>query len=272
MIVRQDLAPSFLLLQQEGYLISSCLTSGLTELRGSHVHNKGAYYSSLFNLSIGIERLLKSIVIIDHMIKNQLAAPTTKQLKSYGHNIKELYGAAASIATERNSCLCEYSDLQAIDKELIDLLSDFAATTRYHNLNALSSVQKYDDPLAHWERILLLTLKEDVPDKRKEKLLQQAKAVADEISDITATIMQGLDKSPLSTLEALSLPALHMEAAKYVVLRIINLLSPLRDLLSSLSHDAYKYRDCSIPFPQMQEFLEWIYADKQYVLRKRKWP
>ena len=67
--------PSYLLLQQEGYLISSSLTTGLTELRAAHVHNKGAFYTALFNLSVGFERLLKAIVIIDHMLDNGLAVP-----------------------------------------------------------------------------------------------------------------------------------------------------------------------------------------------------
>ncbi len=83
--------PSFLLLQQEGHLISSCLTNGLTELRAANVHNKGAFYSALFNLSVGIERLLKAIVIIEHMLNNNLSVPNKRQLKRYGHNIVELY-------------------------------------------------------------------------------------------------------------------------------------------------------------------------------------
>jgi len=66
---------SFVLLQQEGYLISSCLSMGLTELRSANVHNKGSFYSSLFNLSVGIERLLKAIVIIEHMLNKNLSVP-----------------------------------------------------------------------------------------------------------------------------------------------------------------------------------------------------
>ena len=83
---RPDFPESFLLLQQEGYLISSCLSNGLTELRAANVHNKGAFYSSLFNISVGTERLLKAIIIIDHMLRNDLAPPTRRELKGYGLN------------------------------------------------------------------------------------------------------------------------------------------------------------------------------------------
>ena len=92
---------SFFLLQQEGYLISSCLGIGLTNLRSAHVHNKGAFYSALFNLSVGFERLMKALVIIEHMLNNDLSVPTKKQLKAYGHNIIDLYDCCASIAVSR---------------------------------------------------------------------------------------------------------------------------------------------------------------------------
>ena len=72
------------------------------------------------------------------------------------------------------------------------------------------------------------------------------------------------------TEEALALPGLHDQAVGYAVLHLMNILSPIRDLISELSRLAYGF-DVA-PFPQMQEFLEWIYDDRQYVLRKRKWP
>jgi hypothetical protein len=90
--------PSFILLQQEGHLLSSCLANGLTDLRSANVHNKGAFYSALFNLSVGTERLLKAIVIIDHMLKNNLSVPSRGELKGYGHNILDLYDTCESIA------------------------------------------------------------------------------------------------------------------------------------------------------------------------------
>jgi hypothetical protein len=46
------------------------------------------------------------------------------------------------------------------------------------------------------------------------------------------------------------------------------MLSPIRDLISKLSGLAYGFSQP--PFPQMQEFLEWIWDDRQHVLRKRR--
>lgn len=263
---------SFILLQQEGYLISSCLSMGLTELRSANVHNKGSFYSSLFNLSVGIERLLKAIVIIDHMIKNELSVPTKKRLKEYGHDIVELYDTCVSIANERKIEVTTRDSLDNVSSEILGLLSDFAQTTRYHNLDSLSSPSIRKDPLFHWAEIISLILERDVPVKQREKIMAQAKSISSAIEENTMTIMQGLDQKALTTEEALALPGLHDQAVKYAVLNIINMLSQLRSLVSELSHQAYAFNSQLPPFPQMQEFLEWVWNDRQYVLRKKRWP
>lgn len=263
--------PSFLLLQQEGYLISSSLTNGLTELRSAHVHNKGAFYTSLFNLSVGFERLLKAIVIIDHMLNNQLTVPTKRQLQARGHNIADLYDECERIGASRSSVIPARTQFDPIEGELLQLLSDFARTTRYHNLDALSASNTSLDPLAKLNQILFAILANDVPKRQKDKILNEGNIIATQIDDFTFTLMHGLDQRPLTTSEALSLPSLYEQAARFAVLRLVKLLSPIRDLLGTLSHESYGLGPVPA-FPQMQEFLEWLWDDRQYVLRKKKWP
>lgn len=236
------------------------------------MHNKGDFYSALFNLSVGIERLLKAIVIIDHMLKNSLSVPSKKQLQGYGHNIVDLYDSAVLIASNRNVKLPSCDALDNINQEILNLLSTFALTTRYHNLNALSSAYTAKDPLANWSEIIESILNQDVTEKQRTRILSQAGAVAKAIDSISITIMHGLNQRPLSTDEALALPSLHDQAAKYAVLRVLIILSPIRDLISTLSHKAYDIGVSVPPFPQMQEFLDWICDERKYVLRKKKWP
>lgn len=263
---------SFLLLQQEGHLISSCLASGLTQLRGANVHNKGAFYGSLFNLSVGLERLLKAIVIMDFMVKNSLRVPSKAQLKAFGHDILGIYDSCVNISLNENTKLPARSTLDSITGEILGLLSDFAQTTRYHNLDALSAAQRGKDPLAHWNEIIHAILREDVPHKRQAQIAAVGSSIAASIASGTCTIMQGLDQQDLSTEQALVLPGLQDQAVKYAILRLILLLAPIRGLISDISHKAYTLGVSRPPFPQMQEFLQWIYEDRAYVLRKKKWP
>jgi hypothetical protein len=263
---------SFVLLQQEGYLIRSCLATGLTELRGAHVHNKGSFYAALFNLSVGTERMLKATIIIDHMLKNKLSVPTRRQLKDYGHDIHGLYNSCVKIASAELRKVQPLTNLDASTREIVGLLNDFAQTTRYHNLDALSSASSGKDPLAHWNEILLAILRSDVSNHRTKKIVATAAAKASAISDSTTTVMHGFDRQALTTEQALTLPGLHDEAIKYAVLYLMTFLSPIRDLISDLSHKAYTLGLPVPPFPQMQEFLDWISDDRAYVLRKRRWP
>lgn len=263
---------TYLLLHQEGCLISSSLTTGLTQLQVSNVHNKGAFYSSLFNISIGLERLLKACVIMDHMLNNQLAVPTKNALKTYGHSIHDLYETCGRIATTRNVQLDARAQLDGPTQEILQLMDDFAKTTRYYNLDSLSQAQPGIDPLVHWDRLITAVLNTDVSPRRINAAIAEATYVSERIQGITDTIMQGMDQSALTTHQALSIPSLQRLAIPYIILRIIKMLTQLRTLISELSHQAYFLPGSSPPFPQMQEFLEWVWDDKAYVLRKRRWP
>jgi len=42
------------------------------------------FYSAFFELSIGFERVLKLVLILDHMARNQLVPPDSKAVEDYG--------------------------------------------------------------------------------------------------------------------------------------------------------------------------------------------
>ena len=65
--------PTFSLLQQEGYLTRSCLYTGFSALSNANINNnKGDFYVAFFQLSIGLERLMKLALILDYMATNEL--------------------------------------------------------------------------------------------------------------------------------------------------------------------------------------------------------
>lgn len=261
------------LLEQEAYLISSCLATGLTALRRADVHNKGDFYIALFNLSIGLERLMKAIFIIDHMQKNGGTIPTRKVLKDrYRHDLILLYDACAVVGESLGIKINDSCFLDRVDGSIMKLLNDFAQTTRYHNLDGLHSQSQHIDPLEHWDNILCEILKVDVRPATISKIMAGAKLVSDAIEDITYVNMTGLKQEKLSLLDAISQPELHGQAVRYAILRIINILHPLKEIIRKLSEDYY-YSCKGLPkIPLMGEFLEWIWNKRDIVLRKRSWP
>src|SRR5688572_29684559 len=92
-----EFSTTFLLLQQEGYLIRSTLLSGLHHLRSARLDTKGHFYTAFFQLSTGLERLMKATFIIDFMRENQLATPTNRQLRDFGHVLTTIFDHLAGL-------------------------------------------------------------------------------------------------------------------------------------------------------------------------------
>ena len=71
----------FLLL--EANLTLATIADGLDCLKNANGYQKGIFYQAFFSLSIGIERLLKLIIIDKHRIENQGRFPSNKVIRDY---------------------------------------------------------------------------------------------------------------------------------------------------------------------------------------------
>lgn len=146
----EDLKMEEKLLLIEGSLTAFSLAEGLDCLRKANVYEKGLYYQSFFSLSIGIERLLKLIIIYDYRVENDGSFPENKVIKEKGHNLYEMFNIVAPNILEND-----------LFNSVIHFLSDFAKTTRYYNLDVLTGreIQKLN-PLEEWKNIENMILKE----------------------------------------------------------------------------------------------------------------
>lgn len=138
-----------LLLIKECGLTATSIDQGLIYLRKSHFAAKGLYYQSFFLLSIGIERLLKLIIIVKNLVEKD-KFPENSELKDYGHKIIEMF-------KQLSHELCPEPDFLK-DNELFEpilkFLSDYAHNSRYYNLDTLSGRNtKARDPLHEWNFI-----------------------------------------------------------------------------------------------------------------------
>lgn len=138
------------LLLKEAGLASTCIGQGLTILRKANFVNEWNYYQSFFLLTIGIERLLKIIIVTKFRVDNNGSFPTDNYLKNLGHDIKKLIQAVDTFEIDKD-------EKETIDDEIqldiIDFLTKFAKATRYYNLDALTGNEKQTDPLIEWRKI-----------------------------------------------------------------------------------------------------------------------
>jgi hypothetical protein len=272
----EDFATSFLLLQQEGYLTRSALTTGLSALSSAHPGEKGLYYAAFFQLTIGIERFLKLILIIEHMGAHSLRAPSSKELKAYGHDLRSLFQEAqkrapAGAAKNASELMSDVTVMR-----ILAFFSDFAERTRYHNLNTIGTATSAVDPLFAWQNILTDLLLANVSKKKLEEQRDRVRALATLMETNVRVVGHDMKQQPLSLESALLRPLENRAATPFAIWEIYRLLTCLAYILSETTSSAQSV-DVAVGggpahIPYMNEFFLFLNQERRDVLRKRRWP
>ena len=130
-------SPTWYLLEQEGLLAQACLCNGLTALRRANLGDKkGLFYSAFFELSIGFERVLKLVLFLVLLARNQLLTTNRKTIEAYGHQLRALFDAAKAVCTARNVTALDGFQAVSLPIVILGFLDDFAHPGgRYSNIN-----------------------------------------------------------------------------------------------------------------------------------------
>lgn len=137
---------------RESQLGAGQIAAGITALGKANHACTAFYHQAFFGLSIGIERLCKQIIVADHAINNKGVLPKFEDIKNYQHHLHKLVPACDEIGRrfkiEREHAVKPNTE---IHDAIIVILAEFAAGTRYSNLNLLTGYQKStQDPVARW--------------------------------------------------------------------------------------------------------------------------
>lgn len=272
------LSETFSLLSQEAYLTRSSLLTGFTHLRKANIGDdtKGLFYSSFFQLSIGFERLMKLILVVDYMAKNDLKPMTDEELRNkYSHKIKNLYKGCMSLASDQGMSLDEFVTENEFDYEIVSFLHEFALSARYYNLSKLSNSQKSKDPLSEWWSILSIIMSSDVPYRKRKKIEEESVRICDAIGNNTFTMMRGLDQQLMTTLDTIVYPQFIEAASPYVVWRTFRVIKPLYSLIDRVVDEVHvieQQKGHDYPLvPYLYEFFPFLLLDRGSVIRRKKW-
>jgi hypothetical protein len=89
-------------------------------------------------------------------------------------------------------------------------------------------------------------------------------------------IAHDLGGNAFSVSTALSEPALVNAASKYVTWEVVSLMAPIRDVVVKAGYSADSTPAAAnrsvANVPTMSEFFDFLWLDRKYVLRKRRWP
>lgn len=137
---------------QESVLANSCLEHGAEILIKTIPCSRDMnnYYTAFFNLSIGIERFLKIMIVQFEYFNNDeiISDDCRKKIFAHGHNLIALYNEMAM--------RINISKVDGNHKtyKLLLLLTDFAKGDRYYYLNILTSNKKpKEDFLSRWNTL-----------------------------------------------------------------------------------------------------------------------
>lgn len=268
------------LLQQEGYLTQSCLCNGLTALRQANINDKkGLYYSAFFELSIGLERMMKLIVIIDHMSNNTLVPPDSAEIEKYKHHLIKLLDSVQNICKVRNLTSLHYLSSDSVQMRLITFLDAFAHPGgRYANINKITEhkLKTCVDPLDAWSKIADQILAEMVTERERRNAEVTWQVASDGFGDAAFTLIHDLDRRAMDVQRLFKRMAGLETVAKYAIYELVVFIAALSDVLSEVSYSAQAINR-SMPeniahIPDMREFFHFALHDKRTAMRKRRWP
>jgi hypothetical protein len=260
---------TYLLLQNEGALMQGCLKSSFATLRHGENGQRGPLYSACFNYGIGLERLLK-IILLMHKWHCERKFPDNAELKNYGHNIQRLYQSARDLFSDYRLQWQSNHEPDPINRDLLSFFSDFANGSRYFNLDGLAGLSKGADPIRRWETLLDRVYDEDVPEAKRS-----------EHSENSSTVPQATVYTPPEECESACDSILHdvtvAAALPHLCWRLVQLLLPMNALLIAITRKAQQedsrrggQDDPSIP--NMEEFLDFVCNDKNVILTSEDWP
>lgn len=263
----------FHMLAQEGRLAQSTLLSGMEFLRNADYDNTGSYYAAFFQLSIGLERLMKIAFILNHKAKHDLKNPSGKDVRALGHDLVAAYEVCKNLAADRAMNMARWFEAGTPEHDMLSHLSEFAKGARYYNLDTFAERQPFSDPIVKWYAAHKRIADTYISYAKQEKINNLAIAHCDKHG------LHGWERSITGeyrlTVDCTFIHELFRQANPYCVWTVINILKPFHSLLSRLSDEVHEVEAPKgideYTVPDMQEFFPMCLCDRQTAIRRKRW-
>ena len=258
-------------LAREISLAAQTLCTGLTALRKSNAAKIGIYYEAFFNLSTGLERFCKIVIVVDYAIDHNGEFPTDSGLRKFGHNIQELVCETKQIRAKHyyNGTLAQFPKDEVVAQAII-FLSEFASSTRYYNLDFLQNKSNArHDPILSWHDIVgSEVLRRHYTERMSENHRTTAKDVGDKLEPYAAVFLAAEDGSRTTNVTSMLVHNKKTDVvqrwAQFYILRLARYLSML---ILDLENESHRRNLKSVPY--LSEFL-WPFRVSDGDFKRRK--
>jgi hypothetical protein len=259
----------FWILISESQIATEMLAHGVSLLSKTLPEHDGIYYQIFFNLSIGLERLCKIILITDALLENKTI--TEKQLKKFGHNISDQITQIFTIAKKyTDSTLANDFPNTDIHKSIIEELDNFAKFSRYYNLTSLSdNAATQINPIRNWYHNVITPIIEKHYKKKNRTFEEQiiCDAMNANSAGITTTEI-GYTTSWEQVIDTQNkLPFIH----KYSRLYVVQIIRALCEFLFILEDIAQKQEPLHPDIPYFHEIFGHIALSDGWVKKHKRY-
>lgn len=164
----------WLALSNEVAFARSTLGLGVTQIQYANYAELGIYWQSFTNLSVGLERLAKLVILLDYLHCNG-DYPDFQTLRSYGHDLNKLYAISKKIILNHN---IKFDFIDNLDSEIhiniLTILSNFAKGDRYANLDFLTGMND-KNPVSDWSlKVDNWIWENKISEKTKDRIIANA--------------------------------------------------------------------------------------------------
>ncbi|WP_041691846.1 hypothetical protein [Erwinia billingiae] len=259
----------------EASLASSSIRGGLTSLNKCTITDKGTFYASFFQLSIGLERFFKIIYILQYMIDHDLKKPDFKEIRSLGHDIKSLYKAVLEVG-KKHSKGNDHLILNEIQTDIINMLSEFGDQSRYYVLNTITnSKKKTPNPLELWNNIIESAFWEYIPPSKRDKIVDDAIRIVDRSGKFTYSQFFSLDGYIMSEVDFIVINWKVTKLSPYLAAEIVAILYPYYDILCKLRSAIFRIDQSKgskeQPIPFIEELFPYLLTPYALARKRRNW-
>ena len=239
---------------READLARMCLADGLNALIRAHHMNKGLFSQAFFNTSVGLERLMKLIYLIDHGIRHNGAFPSQNEMKNrFNHDLASLFNEMVAIRqvlrSEGVSFEWELLDPDLV-RRIVEVLAEFAKKTRYYNLDYLVGAHQLGrDPLEAWAVEVGAYLLRQYPDRLRKRDESWAAFVESTMGEYAVLLQEATDGSTINTLTGSVLEGRRGEwIQKQATFHTATLVRQLVEVLTALNHRCGPGAGIQLPF------------------------
>jgi len=255
-----------ILLRREASLAAMSIGVGLTHIGEYDYTQTGFFHSGMFSLCVGLERVLKLILIDDHRLRNKGKFPPNQILRRHSHKLSDLLQRAEQIADCHGLKIDKELLQDELTERVIRFLTDYATTARYYNLDTITGrPQSGMEPLMRWNKEICTPIlaRHFRPSKRYKAEMEHVIQSMFPFINVCQTCDDGTPINDVRTgvLESAKIKT-KQKYSKYYVYSIVCFVCDIQRELE------YKGEF----FPYLREFFVlFTNQDRNWILRKKSW-